>query len=102
MADQVALVGEHAVALVASVGLLLGRLGHVVRVVVQVLVATEQLLLPAIVVSGSILDIVVIFSRYDSFPLGSLIMNVNVLRDALGVVTNMFLKNQRQSLYVEL
>lgn len=48
VADQVALVGEHAVALVARVRLLLRRLGHIVGVVVQVLVATEQLLLPEI------------------------------------------------------
>ena len=48
MADQIALVSEHALALMARVRLFLGWLWHIVRVVVQVLVATEQLLLPGI------------------------------------------------------
>lgn len=46
VANQVAFVREHTLALVASVRLLFGRLWHEVRIVVQVLVATEQLLLP--------------------------------------------------------
>lgn len=44
--DEVALVGELPVALAAHVGLLLGRLGGVVRIVIEVLVPAQQLLLP--------------------------------------------------------
>lgn len=46
VADQITLVCEHTLALVARVRLLFRRLRHIVGIVVKVLMTTEQLLLP--------------------------------------------------------